>query len=281
MKHFAGMASKNILFLFFIGLCSMIYGQECNSCSKFYYSFSNQSDSLDVNSKTSHVFVLMKKKDSTLFTDIQNKKADSLEAVIWADYKRTKSGTISYKGVPNAKYKYYISKDLSKPTNDIKVYDKIGTGNFMYEDDTKLQWELVNEKKQIAGFFCQKAQTFAFGRKFIAWFTTEIPISDGPYKFRGLPGLIVELYDDKKYFVFSLIRHLKNDNDAVVILPELRTRKLIETTKDKFVNAKKSHREGLVARIKNGPFSQEVSNERIKQIQDNLKKNNNQIELSL
>ena len=134
----------------------MIYGQECNSCSKFYYSFSNQSDSLDVNSKTSHVFVLMKKKDSTLFTDIQNKKADSLEAVIWADYKRTKSGTISYKGVPNAKYKYYISKDLSKPTNDIKVYDKIGTGNFMYEDDTKLQWELVNEKKQIAGFFAKK-----------------------------------------------------------------------------------------------------------------------------
>ena len=191
------------------------------------------------------------------------------------------SYTHLYKGVPNAKYKYYISKDLSKPTNDIKVYDKIGTGNFMYEDTTKLQWELVDEKKQIAGFSCQKAQTFAFGRKFVAWFTTEIPISDGPYKFRGLPGLIVELYDDKKYFVFSLIRHLKNDNEVSIILPELRTRGLVITTKDKFVNAKNSHREGLVARIKNGPFSQDVSNERIRQIQYNLKKNNNHIELSL
>lgn len=261
-----------------MGLCSMIYGQECNSCSKFYYSFINQSDSLDVNSKSSHIFVLMKKNDSTMFTEIQNKKADSLEGVIWADYKRTKSGTISYKGVPNAKYKYYISKDLGNPTNNIKIYDKIGTGNFMYEDDTKLHWELVNEKKQIAGFSCQKAETFAFGRKFVAWFTTEIAISDGPYKFRGLPGLIVELYDDKKYFVFSLIRHLKNDNDVLITLPELRARRLVATTIDKFVNAKRSHREGLVARIKNGPFSQEVSNERIKQIQDNLKKNNNYLE---
>jgi hypothetical protein len=107
------------------------YGQECNSCFKFYYSFSNQSDSLDVHSKSNHVFVLMKKNDSTLFTDIQNKKADSLEAIIWADYKRTKSGTISYKGVPNAKFKYYISKDLGSPKISVKVYDKVGTSNFL------------------------------------------------------------------------------------------------------------------------------------------------------
>ena len=73
----------------------------------------------------------MKKNDSTLFTDIQNKKADSLEAIIWADYKRTKSGTISYKGVPNAKFKYYISKDLGSPKISVKVYDKVGTSNFL------------------------------------------------------------------------------------------------------------------------------------------------------
>lgn len=123
-----------------------------------------------------------------------------------------------------------------------------------------MEWELINEKKQIAGFSCQKSQTFAFGRKFIAWFTTEIPISDGPYKFRGLPGLIIEVYDDQRHFVFSLIRHDKNDNEVVIKLPELRMRKLITTTKDKLMNAKKNHREGLIGRIKNGPFGQEVSN---------------------
>ena len=123
-----------------------------------------------------------------------------------------------------------------------------------------MEWELINEKKQIAGFSCQKSQTFAFGRKFIAWFTTEIPISDGPYKFRGLPGLIIEVYDYQRHFVFSLIRHDKNDNEVVIKLPELRMRKLITTTKDKLMNVKKNHREGLIGRIKNGPFGQEVSN---------------------
>lgn len=39
----------------------------------------------------------------------------------------------------------------------------------------------------------------------MAWFTTEIPINEGPYKFNGLPGLIIEMYDTEQIFKFSLV----------------------------------------------------------------------------
>ena len=47
--------------------------------------------------------------------------------------------------------------------------------------------------EKIGEFETQKAETFIFGRKWTAWFSPEIPIQDGPYKFRGLPGLIVKI----------------------------------------------------------------------------------------
>lgn len=255
-----------------------LYGQDCKSCSKFYYSLSYQSDSLDIHSKSSHVFALIRNENTSIFTDIQNKKADSLEAIIWKNYNKN-STSISFKGVPNSKFKYYIVKDLNSIDTPIKIYDKIGSVNHMYEDATKIEWHLYNNKKNIAGFSCQMAKTKVFGRTFVAWFTSEVPINDGPYKFRGLPGLIIELYDEKNYFVFSLIRYQKQDIDIMTNLPELRLRKLIMTSKEKFVLAKKNYKEGVVSRIKSSTISNNVGEERIRQIQESIKKNNNPIEL--
>jgi GLPGLI family protein len=38
-----------------------------------------------------------------------------------------------------------------------------------------------------------------------AWFALDIPISDGPWKFCGLPGLIMEVYDkgEQQYFCIN------------------------------------------------------------------------------
>ncbi|MGA9211116.1 GLPGLI family protein, partial [Kaistella sp.] len=47
------------------------------------------------------------------------------------------------------------------------------------------------------------------GRKWIAWFSKEIEISEGPYKFRGLPGMIFQIYDDKNNFEFTLVKSFK------------------------------------------------------------------------
>ena len=61
--------------------------------------------------------------------------------------------------------------------------------------DTLLTWELKNEFKNILGYKCQMAATSYGGRYYIAYFTTDFPvfISDGPWRFQGLPGMILEV----------------------------------------------------------------------------------------
>jgi|GEM_PF-1896764 len=55
-------------------------------------------------------------------------------------------------------------------------------------------WTIADDKDStIFGLKTYKAECLFSGRKWTAWFTPEIPVSDGPYKFSGLPGLILKL----------------------------------------------------------------------------------------
>ena len=70
-------------------------------------------------------------------------------------------------------------------------------------------WKLTDEKKKVKDLNLQKATTNWGGRNWIAWFTADIPFQEGPYKFHGLPGLIVELFDDKNNYKFELVKTQK------------------------------------------------------------------------
>ncbi|WP_299902561.1 GLPGLI family protein [uncultured Aquimarina sp.] len=64
----------------------------------------------------------------------------------------------------------------------------------------EIQWELTNDRKKVGGYNCKKALGQFHGRSIEAWYTVEIPISDGPYIYQGLPGLILELHTPYKSF---------------------------------------------------------------------------------
>src|SRR5690606_28273007 len=85
-----------------------------------------------------------------------------------------------------------------------------------------IKWQLNDEFKDIAGLRCQSATGFWKGRTYTAWFTKEIPVSFGPWKLNGLPGLILEAYDSKKQIKFEFAG-MQNNKDAT---------KLIEFPKD-------------------------------------------------
>jgi GLPGLI family protein len=68
----------------------------------------------------------------------------------------------------------------------------------------EIKWNIVEEVKMIKNYTCLKATTEFRGRKYIAWFTPDIPISDGPWKFKGLPGLILSITDeDFQVFIYA------------------------------------------------------------------------------
>lgn len=112
-------------------------------------------------------------------------------------------------GIPNPKiditsYEVYKNYPVGKTT----ITD-LGTplrGNYMYEDETgRIAWKITGEKTTILSYPCQRATAQFRGRTYEAWFTTQIPISNGPWKFSGLPGLIMKISDSQGYFAFECI----------------------------------------------------------------------------
>ncbi len=63
-----------------------------------------------------------------------------------------------------------------------------------------LNWDILNDTDTILGYVTRKAQVHYAGRDYIAWFTEDIPINDGPWKFWGLPGLILKVADAQNLF---------------------------------------------------------------------------------
>jgi GLPGLI family protein len=70
---------------------------------------------------------------------------------------------------------------------------------------SKIDWIISKEKKKVSSFLCQKATAKIRGRKYTAWFAPEIPISAGPWKLGGLPGLILEAEDDTHEIEFEFV----------------------------------------------------------------------------
>lgn len=79
----------------------------------------------------------------------------------------------------------------------------------LVEDEVQtIQWTLHPEQKTIETFTCMKATGHFRGRDYIAWWTPSVPIAAGPWKIRGLPGLILELSDaeEKVKLLFESLR---------------------------------------------------------------------------
>jgi GLPGLI family protein len=73
-------------------------------------------------------------------------------------------------------------------------------------------WTLVEAEKVINNVICHKATTQYKGRGYTAWYNPEIPISNGPWKLGGLPGLIVEACDNEDNLKFSLVEFRKSND---------------------------------------------------------------------
>lgn len=115
---------------------------------------------------------------------------------------------------------YHNSQNLNVICREA-IFRNPGLKYYIYEDATNMKWQLLDEFKEISGYKCQKAATEFRGRKYEAWFTSEIPLSCGPWKFSGLPGLILEVYDQagEVYFNAEHIQIPYPDAEKIVQKP--------------------------------------------------------------
>ena len=142
-------------------------------------------------------------KNTSMFYYPQQLRWDSLcadpkkSALAFVEYSR-KTGGKSIAGV----FKGYVYKNF--PEGKVTVFNGFALMHWTYEEEwEKPQWELKDSTKVILEYPCQLAVSHYRGRTWYAWFTLDIPISEGPWKLCGLPGLILEAFDKDKDYNFT------------------------------------------------------------------------------
>jgi GLPGLI family protein len=113
------------------------------------------------------------------------------------------AGTVSSNAMEGESYQIIKSK-----RGEITVFDYGASvlTKVQYDDFLgKPNWQLQEGTDTAEGYECQKATLNFRGRNYTAWFTLEIPISDGPWKLFGLPGLILKVEDADQLFSFVMI----------------------------------------------------------------------------
>lgn len=103
-------------------------------------------------------------------------------------------------------------KDLAD--SRLKHYESIFFESYVYDEELPaFDWQFTDETGEVCGYKCIKATTEFRGRTWNAWYAEEIPISNGPLKFGGLPGLILKVEDSKKEHIFEAMQIRKSDRD--------------------------------------------------------------------
>ena len=181
------MKKLSALFLF-VGL--MLSAQ--NNRVIYEYRFAPDSTKTD-SLKTEWMYLDINKKGSKFYS----KSSFESDSIVQESIKKQLASGTRNVSVSRQRQGGEINYEVEKTYPEYKTYLIASVGNDAYKvlEDRKINWKIAPEKKKLGEFNVQKATAEFAGRSWIAWFTTDVPIQDGPYKFSGLPGLIVEIYD--------------------------------------------------------------------------------------
>lgn len=132
--------------------------------------------------------------------------------------------------------------------NQVAVYDEIGAVRYVYQEEAApvFAWTILPATATIGGYACQRATAAFGGRTWEAWFAREVPVPDGPYKFYGLPGLIIKVGDTRGHYDYELLKLRRPPAPAAIALPEPGARPI---TKAAFVRGKAEYERTAFERL--------------------------------
>ena len=234
---------------------------------KFEYRLQYQSDSTNHENKGNEDFSLFVVGNKSYFASNNFLVKDSILQSIKL------IGDLNFSKVPNTRFRYIITKE----NNRVNFYDNIMKYKFAYAEQPLFNWKLTGEKAKIDNYNCLQAVGVYAGRVWEAWFTNDIPLSSGPYKFGGLPGLIVRVSDKKMYYVFDLISVKKNVKYDNTLFKDQYYNSFKIISKAEYMKTVKNINENVISELSSSGLT--VSPESIERVKANVKRRNNPIEL--
>lgn len=150
---------------------------------------------------------------------------------------------------------YLFDLNNKKLTFTDDIDDKIYKIN---ENFLAMRWVLSNQKEEtrkINGFMCNRATLNFRGRNYIAWYAPKLPLPFGPWKFNGLPGLILEIYDTENSYHWSATKIVYPSKEKVDfgVIDKLKAKEIpLREFVEKYENALKRKQEAMLARLPRG-----------------------------
>jgi len=178
---------KNLLLLLSAFLYQLLYSQQVLT-SDFAASYNVEYPIFKKKNTEQFLLFIDSKKNISYYRSANQYVLDSL----------SKNGKISNDDIMSSmSYDTALGEEVLRKNNTFSVYEKVVSAKLKYTEPVTLKWTILKDTKIYSGYKTRKAVTTAYGRKWIAWYTEELPLNFGPYKFCGLPGLIINMYDEK------------------------------------------------------------------------------------
>ncbi len=188
---------------------------------------------------TNNQMILVANEEVSLFIDYFSYRRDSVFNLMDRD-------KITHQCFDSVYAKY--RGGYSQSCNIYKYHDKkvryergrIFTDNYIYSEPIEpFHWEMSQDTLTILGHLCSKAQTSFRGREWTVWYAQDIPLSDGPWKFEGLPGLILKADSDdgEIRFIGQWVANRKID-----ILRNITDKSDFKTTRQKYLKFQNQYR---------------------------------------
>ncbi|KMQ69009.1 hypothetical protein ACM39_06970 [Chryseobacterium sp. FH2] len=234
---------KNNILLFL--LLSVLGNAQVN---RFFYEYKFIPDSNDKNDVKKEMMLLDIDKNGSNYYSRDKFVSDSTSMADLQKQIKGGSGNISVNRKENSGQ---VSYKVTKTYPDFKTFllTRVSMDQYKVKEDQKPEWKILSDKQKIGEYNAQKATTSYGGRDWIAWFTTDIPFQDGPYKFYGLPGLIVKIEDTTGSHIMTLVGNKKIESSSTGSETELPGNvrlvgiggKEIEITKDQYKKVWKAY----------------------------------------
>lgn len=279
---------KQLFLLNFFLISISIFSQN----KRFYYDYQFQTDSTDIETKMSELMVLdIDKKGSKYYSEYVFQNDSVMDAELKKNMAVQSDAPIAMSGKQGV-----VGYKILKSYPDFQVNHIVTLDMVLYDasQQVTINWKILPDKDKIGIWAVQKAEADYAGRHWIAWFSPDIPIQDGPYKFYGLPGLIVKIEDRSGFDKMELKGIRNNTSDRNILAFEFE--KPIPVSYKKYQTIYKNYRKDPMANFRKAALSGEAymvddSGKEIRgqdyikvqenMIQERMKKNNNILELDL
>lgn len=232
---------KQILKIIFLFFFSISFSQTAKSDSlrgQFSYLLQYRPNTLSQDYIIKELFSLQISDNRAFFISENKLKLDSVFSSAYNN--KADNFTLDFRNIPAG------SNFLIIQTNDnTQFYESVGMTLLSYDSPVIDNWKLVSETKVINSIPCKKAEVRYKGRDWTAWYATEIPFPYGPYKFSGLPGLIVKITDKTGDYDFELVKSVASSNvkGKMITINNRHYQNAKLVTKKELVEARKNFRD--------------------------------------